>query len=488
MVENLKEKAAKGILWKFFGQGGTQIIQFISGIYIARILSPEDYGLVGMMAIFLGISYTFVDSGFRATLIQKGTEVSQTEYSVVFYFNLLVSFIFFLVIFIGAPAISNFYNEPKLIPIARVLGANLILVSLGIIQIVILEKKLNFKTITKVKLIGIFCSVIAGVILATTGFGVWALVAMFLVENFTKTILFWVINKWRPELSFNFNVFKKLFPMGSKILLNGILNQVNQNIYSLIIGKYFTTTDVGFYSQGRKLQQRIGDFITFSIQGVMFPVQSLIKDDIPRLKKSVRKNLNISTLIAFPAITGLIVIAKPFIIIFLTDKWLPSVYYLQVLSIAGLFYVINAALRSYLIPMGKINFLLKYTVGSSIMLGILVGIGILLKIDLRSFVALKIAHEIFNTIVMLITSKKFIEYTLPEFLLDILPGVVFSTLMGGVIYITSFYFEIGLVVLFAQVTLGVCVYILLNYLFNKNTYYELKHFITSEILKLNKTK
>ncbi len=269
MVENLKQKAAKGILWKFLDQGGTQLIQFISGIYIARILSPDDYGLVGMMAIFLGISQVFIDSGFKATLIQKGNDITNDDYNVVFYFNLTISIFFYSLIFMGAPKMADFFNEPRLTVVARVLGFNLVLISLGMIHQIIFEKKINFKTLTKINLISIFVSVCSGIGLALVGYGVWALVAMVLVENFVRSLLLWIINKWVPDLSFRLSVFKKLFATGSKLLFAGILQQISMNIFSLVIGRFFTTTDVGFYSQARKLQQRIGDFITYSIQGVL---------------------------------------------------------------------------------------------------------------------------------------------------------------------------------------------------------------------------
>lgn len=485
MTDNLKEKAAKGILWKFLDQGGTQLIQFIAGIYIARILSPEDYGLIGMMAIFIGISQMFIDSGLKATLIQKGTAVSQDEYNVVFYFNLLVSLIFSTIIFFSAPAISEFYSEPKLIPVARILGANLVLMALGTIQTLILEKRLNFKTITKVKLVSIFSSVLAGIVIATLGFGVWALVAMFIVESTTKTTLLWIINKWRPNISFKIKVLRELFPTGFKILLNGLLVQINQNIYSLVIGKYFSTHDVGFYSQGRKLQQRIGDFITYSIQGVMFPVQSLIKDDIQRLKKSVRKNINISVLVAFPAIVGLIVIAKSFILLFLTEKWLPSVYFLQILSISGMLFVVNSALRSYLIPLNKVTFLVRFAFSSTTVLVLLLGTSIVFKCNLKIIVTIKIIQELYNLVVLLIFSKKFINYKLKEFVSDTLQPLLFSLLMGAVVYATSFIFDSSLLALALQVSVGISSYLVLNYFFNKTTFNELKHFLLTEIRRVS---
>lgn len=483
MADNLKEKAAKGILWKFLEQGGVQLIQFISGIYIARILLPEHYGLIGMMAIFLGISQVFIDSGFKATLIQKGTATTQDDYNVVFYFNLAVSSLFCLLIFYGAPTISRFYNEPELIPVARVLGFNLLLGSLGIIQQVVFEKRLNFGTLTKIRLVSVVISTISGIILAILGFGVWALVFMVIVENFIRVLLYWIINRWRPDLSFKIEVFNELFSKGSKILFNGIMGQLNQNIYSLVIGRYFATTDVGFYSQGRKLQQRIGDFISGSIQGVMFPVQSLLKDNIERLKSSVRKNVKISTLVAFPAIIGLIAIAKPFVLLFLTEKWLPSVYYLQVLSFAGIFFITNQSIKSYLLPLGEFNFIVIYGIISNIVLFVLIGFCIVYKTDLKWIVAVKVLHEFLNFIAVIIFSKYFIDYRVKEILADLAPSLIFSAVMGISVYVITQLFGIGFIILGLQVVIGAFIYLALNYLFNRTLYNELKDFAQKTISK-----
>ncbi len=474
MVDNLKEKAAEGILWKFLDQGGTQVIQFISGIYIARILSPEDYGLIGMMAIFLAISQVFIDGGFKATLIQKGESVTQEEYNVVFYFNIFISIFFYLLIFWGAKPIANFYNEPKLVNVAKVLGLNLILISFGAIHQVTFEKRLNFRTITKIKLTAVLLSVVSGILLANNGFGVWALISMVLLENFIRTVLFWIINKWRPNLCFKTKVFKNLFSNGFKILLGGIIGQINQNIFSLIIGKYFATTDVGFYSQGRKLQQRVGDFISFSIQGVMFPIQSLIKDDIPRLKASVRKNVNIASLVAFPALVGLITVAKSFIVLFLTEKWLESVFYLQIVSFAGIIFIVNQALKSFLIPLGKFNFSLIYVLISNITLLFLITLCILLNAGIKWIVIIKVIHEFLLLIANVIVSKKFIKYNLREILYDLFKPSIFSLIMGGIVYFVYKLGGINFYIFALQIFLGVSIYILLNLLFNYEFFNEIR--------------
>ena len=483
MADNLKERAAKGILWKFLDHGGAQIIQFISGIYIARILSPEDYGLVGMLAIFLGISQMFIDSGFKATLIQKGKEITQIDYNVVFFFNVLVSVVFYIFIYWGAPSISEFYNEPRLINVARILGLNLILMSLGMIHQVIFEKRLNFKTVAKIRILSTLISVVIGVIASIKGIGVWALVLMMISESFIKTLFLWLINKWKPTLNVDISSFKSLFSIGSKLMFAGLLQQISNNIFSLIIGKVFTTADVGFYSQGRKLQQRIGDAITFSIQGVLFPVQSLLKDDLPRLKNAVRKNVKISAFISFPTVIGLVAVAKPFVVVALTEKWLPSVDFIYLLSIAGLFYMIWAGIQSYALPLKKINYIVRFTAFSNLLLVLIIVVGTLLKFDLKMLVAGKILQEFIVLIITVYFSKKFIDYRMNEVIKDIISSALISIIMGAIIYIIGNQLGISLLSLLLQVIFGLGLYLILSYFFNRTILIELISFL-KKMLKI----
>ncbi|WP_346862592.1 lipopolysaccharide biosynthesis protein [uncultured Draconibacterium sp.] len=481
MTDNLKDKAARGIVWKFLDQGGTQLIQFISGIYIARILSPEDYGLVGMLAIFFAISQVFIDSGFKTVLIQKGTEVTQDDYNVVFYFNVGISIFFYLLIFFTAPLIARFFDEPRLVMIARVLGLSLVFSSLSIVHYIMFEKKLNFRTITKVKLVAILFSVVVGIGLATYGYGVWALVFMMLTEVFVRTFLLWILNKWYPSYSFKIKIFKALFSKGAKVLLAGILGQLNLNMFSFVIGKFYTTADVGFYSQGRKLQQRIGDFIVNSIFGVMFPVLSLIKDDIPRLRNSVRTNVKVTSLVAFPAIIGILVIAEPFIQLFLTEKWLPSVYYLEVLSVAGLFVVLSGSVGGFILALGKFNLNLSLNVFNTIMLIVIIGMGLFFNVSLKQLMLGKILQEAILLGVIVFYSKRIIAYGVFQLFIDAFPAFLFSILMGIVVIFIGKLFGISFIVLGLQVISGILIYVMLNFIFNRKMIDEILRFSKSLI-------
>ncbi len=261
-MSELKQKAIKGIVWDFFGKGGTQVIQFIIGILIARVLLPEDYGLIGMLMIFLAISQTFINAGFSSALVQKGKSVTQKDYSTIFYFNLIVGLILYSVLFYFAPHIANFYNEPRLILLTRVIGINLIIMSLGMIQNTIYIKKINFKTTAKITLIAILFSSLLGFYMAIKGYGVWSLAAMILSENLLRTILLWYYSSWKPSLVFSMKSFKDLFLFGSNLLVAGLFNRLGNNIYSMVIGKYYSTIDVGYFSQAKKIQERTSVLVT----------------------------------------------------------------------------------------------------------------------------------------------------------------------------------------------------------------------------------
>ncbi|WP_321348198.1 lipopolysaccharide biosynthesis protein [uncultured Draconibacterium sp.] len=478
---NLKQEAAKGIVWKFIENGGTQAIQFISGIYIARILSPDDYGLVGMMAIFLGISQSFIDSGFRATLIQKGKEITPDHYNVVFLFNLVISCIFYLLIFVGAPYIADFYHEPQLILVARIFGLNLIFVSLGIIHQTIFEKKIKFRTLSKIRLVAVSLSALTGIIAAKMGFGVWALIVMSLLETAITTIILWIINRWYPSFRFNFNVFKELYSKSIQIFFAGILTTISDNLYTMMIGKYFSTADVGFFSQGKKLQRRINVLINNSFQSVMYPVQSLMKDDIPRLKNTVRRNVNLTAFFTFPCLIGLIAIAKPFVLIALTEKWAPSVYFIQVLSVAGILSMLKSPISSYIKPMGKFNLVLVFSVLRNVFFIAFLFIGILFKVQLKVLVLGIIISEITGFLWILFYAKRIINYKLKEIIEDFISPLIFSIVMGIVIFFIGEMFAVTLMVLIMQVLIGCLIYLFLTYIFNRLLYKEMKEILNKMI-------
>ena len=469
MADNIKEKAVKGIFWSFFDRGGSQAIQFLIGIYIARILTPEDYGLVGMLSIFLVVSNIFTDSGFGQALIQQGKKTTRKDFSSVFYFNITVSILLYLILYFCSPLIAAFYNEPRLILLLRVLGLNIPVLSFGLIQNTIIVKNIRFSTLTKINLLSIVVASVGGIIMAKKGAGVWALAELMLAQSFLKTVLLWFVNRWRPSFEFSISSIRQLFSFGSRLLISGTIQQLNKNLFSLIIGKFYSVVDVGYYSQSLKMNDRVSNTITQSIQAVLFPTHSLIKDNLSRFKNAVRTNVKTTTFIIFPVLTGLIAIAHPFIELTLTVKWLPSVIYLQLLALSGIFFTLTRINRAALAVFGKVDVLLKFTLYSNLVLVVMIFIMVYFKVNLTALISGQVVWQFLDFFFFFIYFQGYINYKFSEYFRDVLPALVIAFVMGMVTYTIGQSTKVSWESLFLQIFLGIILYGLLSYFFNRES-------------------
>jgi O-antigen/teichoic acid export membrane protein len=321
---NLREKTLNGFKWTFLDNVGRLGGQFVIGIVLARILTPEDFGLIGMLTIFIVIGRSLTNSGFGQALIQK-KDANRIDFSTVFYFNIFTSIIIYLIIFVGSPLIAKFYREPQLVLLTKVLCLEFILNALSLIHITDLQKNLKFKAPSLIGIISVAISGATSIVLALKGFGVWALVTNTILQSLITTLLLWKVSKWRPLLIFSVNSLKSLFAYGSKILLAGILNSVFKNIYFLVIGRYFQAESLGYYTRANQFTYLPLNTITLVITKVTYPVFSSIQDDIPKLKIGYTKSIRMLSALALPLMGIMYIIARPIIIIVLGDKWLPVV-------------------------------------------------------------------------------------------------------------------------------------------------------------------
>jgi len=340
-MPGLKQKTAAGLKWSAFERFSSQGISFVISIIIARILSPSDYGIIGMISIFMGISGVFIGAGFGAALIRKQNR-TDIDFSTVFYYNIVVSLFFYLVLFLCAPLIARFYDTPILTSITRVVSLNIVIGAFGAIQSTKLNIAIDFKTQTKISLISLLITGSIGITLAYTGFGVWALVFQQLAATFISTVLLWFFIGWKPLWVFSMASFKDLFGFGSKLMLSELLDTVYKNIYQVVIGKKFSSADLGFFTRAKGLVQLPSSNITRIIQRVTFPVLSEIQNDTARLGKNYRKLLKMSAFVIFPLMMFLVALGESLIKILLTDKWLPAVPLMQVLCFSSMFYPIHA--------------------------------------------------------------------------------------------------------------------------------------------------
>lgn len=347
-----------GVIWSAIERFSVQGISFILSIVIARLVTPAEYGLIAMLAIFMAIAQSFIDSGFGNALIQK-KDRNEVDYSTVFYFNIVVSVILYGILSLCAPLIAQFYNQPELTSVTRWIGLNLIFISLSIVQQTRLNIDLNFKLQAKVSLAAVIISGIIGVVLAYHGYGVWALVTQSLSNNLLSTIFLWIVAKWHPLWVFSFDSFKRLFSFGSKLLASGLMHTIYLNLYSLVIGKFYKAADVGYYNRAYTISQYPSTNIVMIMTRAMYPVQCAHQDDTKWLVDNFRNYLRMACFIVFPLMTLLAVIAKPLVLIVLTEKWLPAAELISILSIAYMWYPVMVINNQMLNVKGRSDLFLK---------------------------------------------------------------------------------------------------------------------------------
>lgn len=350
--ENLKHKTIKALLWSFADKFGQQIVYLLSGIVLARILSQSDFGLTGMLAIFIALSNVLLDSGFGGALIKK-QDATQADYNSVFYFNVITSVALYLLLFFTAPLIARFYDRPELVLLSRVLFLSILFNAFNLIQTLLLTKHLHFNQLAKLNLIALFCSSLAAVVVAIMGGGVWALVTQTVALAGFKSILLWVFNTWRPSIGFSLQPLKEVFSFSSRMLLSGIINAVFNNIYSVIIGKAYNTVALGYYTVANKYQDIPVSLISNTFRTVALPVFSNVNNDDERLQRVLQKTVKSIAVVLFPVILGLCLIARPLLIGLIGEKWSDSVPLFQILLLSGLFVVFTQVFSELFIAKGS---------------------------------------------------------------------------------------------------------------------------------------
>lgn len=343
----------EAILWNTIGKLSSQAISIVVSLIVARLLLPSDYGLIAILTVFIAIAEALLDSGFENALIQK-TDRTSVDFSTVFYFNITVSAVLYLILFFAAVPISHFYNEPQLVEVTRIYALVVIIQGLAIVQRTKLMISLRFKEFTKINLIAVCISGILGITMAWYGMGVYALLSQSISMQLLSTVGLWLKVRWKPDYAFSLDSFKRLFSFGSKLLIGGILQRIYTNIYSLIIGKFYSVSDVGFFTKANSLSKLPSLQFTTIISQVSYPALCNLQNDDERLKNQFYKYLRLNCFVVFPAMVILASVARPLITVVLTERWLDMVPYLQILCIAYMFepiqrfnwYVMNVKGRS----------------------------------------------------------------------------------------------------------------------------------------------
>lgn len=446
-MSSIASKSVHGIIWSAIERFSLQGIQFLIGIILARLLSPSDFGMIGMLSIFLSVSQTFIDCGFSNALIRQ-KETTSKDYDTAFVVNFAISIFAFVILFIAAPYIASFYNMPDLQPITRAVSTTLIINSLFAVHKVKLTKIIDFKTQSKASFGAAFISGGLGIFLAYNGLGVWSLVYQAISNSFLNLFFMIILLKWFPKPIFHKDSFHTLFGFGSKLLIASIISSIYSNIYNIVIGKKFSASNLGYYTRADHLANFPSQNIAGILSRVTYPILSQIQDDTEHLKSIYIKYLQIACFTVFPLMMGLAALAKPLIIIMLGEKWIPSVILLQITCIGLMFDPICNINLNLLYVKGRSDLVLKLEIiKKSIAIAILI---FSLQFGLTGLCIGRAIYGIIATILNMTYTKNFIGLSIWGQAKLILPSLILSLAMAVVLYkLTLLNFNI-----FAQLIFG----------------------------------
>ena len=466
-IKSNKKIVMRSLLWKLMERTGVQGVQFILQIIFARLLTPNDYGIISLITIFIALANVFIQSGFNTALIQK-KDTTEEDFSSVFYLSLLVAGILYIILFISSPYIAKFYGIKELILVLRVLSIILFFGAINSIQNAVVSRTMNFRKLFTSSIFSAIISGVIGIILAYLGFGVWALVAQQIINQISITIILWFTLKWRPRLVFSITRIGSLFSYGWKLLVSSLIDTLYMNLRSLIVGKVYTSEMLAFYNRGDQFPQIIVSNINGSIQSVMLPTLSLEQDNKKRVKELVRRSIVTSSFLLFPLMIGLAVIAEPLIKILLTEKWLSCVPFMQIFCLTYALWPIHTANLQAINALGRSDIYLKLEIIKKI-----VGATILIISMFYGVYAIAIGGLLSGVISSFINSYpnlRLLDYSYKEQIKDIIPSLLLSIIMGGIVYSILFFNLSPYLTLIIQILVGAIVYISLAKLFKIECY------------------
>lgn len=472
-----KEKAIGGVIWSFVDSIANQGVQFIVGVVLANILSPYEFGLIGILTIFIAVSQSFIDSGFSIALIRK-RNCTQEDYSTIFFFNITIACLLYLVLYVLSGPISVFFRIEELMLLTQVLALSLIINSFSIIQRTILIKGIQFKEQAKVSVISSVISGVVAIYMAYVGYGVWSLVALTLLRFGLSGIFFWVWSKWRPKFVFSISSFKELFSFGSKILFSGLIDTIYQNVYFLIIGKYFSAIDLGYFTRASQFQELPSKNLQGIISRVSFPVLSLIQDDKKKLKDASKKLTKSTMLVTFVLMMGLVAIAKPLILVLIGEKWIAVVGYLQLLCFTGMFYPLQSLNLNILNVLGRSDLYLLLEVIKKTLAIPIIAIGIMFGIE--TMILGMIIGSLISYYINSYWTGKLINYAFVEQVKDVVPSLLIAIFVNSIVLVAGIYLPFSpLYILFIQIILGAVLTMVVCEIFQLKEYL----FIKKNIIK-----
>lgn len=454
MTDSLKKKTVSSLIWNAIDKVGFQAIALIVGVITARILSPKDFGLIGALSIFILLSNMLIDSGFTAALIRRKNNLN-SEYTAVFYFNLLASISIYIILYLFAPVIAKFFRMPELTNLSRFLFSIFIFYAFGAIQTTILSKELNFKLLTLANFISLIVSSAVAIYMAVNGYKYWAIAWQQVLLAVTRTACLWIFSKWRPTKVANYKIIKEIVNFGSIFILTQALGVLSKNIYNIIIGRIFNVDLLGYYTQAQKFQTIPTNVITSTLQGVSYPVLSKLNQEEDRQLIYFRKLMRIAAFLSFPILLGAYVMSEDLIELALTKKWLPAASYFRILLIAGITFPFHSLMMQLIIVQGKMKlYFILESFKSLVILFTLFALKIGIEAMLWSFVITSLISYFIDLYIIAKNTK----YSIAMHLKDISPYLIISIIMATGIWTIDHFCNNIYYTLSIQILAGTCFY------------------------------
>ena len=452
-MNQLRKKSLQGVVWSFIQQFSGQILSFLISIVLARLLLPAEFGLIGMIAIIIAIGGALKDAGMSQSLIRT-EKPEDIDYSTVFYINIIVSVLVYVIVFVSAPLVSRFYGEPQLVDLIRVLSIGIVLGAFSAVQKTKLTKEMNFKTQFLVELPSLIISGIIGVVMAYQDFVVWSIVAMQLSRNLLSTIQLWLYSKWTPKRIFSFERLKFHINFGYKLTLSSLLDVLYSNLFNVIIGRYFSTAQLGFYTRAESTENLVVQNITGAVYKVTYPLFSEIQNDDVRIKNVYKLIIQQVLFWVAPVLIGAAVMAEPLFRFVFTEKWLPAVPMFQILCVVGVMYPMHAYNLSILNVKGRSDLFLKLEVIKKLIAVSFVFL--VIPYGIFALLYFQVAFSVFVFFINTYYSGKLINYKVFEQIKHISPTLLTSLAMGVICFFIDQYFLIKIFSDFFRIlTIGV---------------------------------
>lgn len=474
---NLRQKSINGMLWTVSERLSVQVVQLLVQIVLARLLEPEQFGLIGMLIIFTAVAQSIMDSGFGSALIQK-KDADQTDSSSIFFFNLILGIILALILSLAAPLIAKFYLQPTLTHITRVLSLTLIINAFSLVQKSLLAKKMDFKTQMKISLLAVVISGVIGIVMAFRGLGVWSLVAQMVFKSLFQSIFLWLFNDWRPSPVFSLSSLKSMFSFGSKLLVSGLIDTIFRNIYQTFIGKVYSPIDLGFYSKAKSIENAAVQATGSSLGQVLFPSLVHLQEDIEGLKKAYRKTIRLSLFLHLPLMIGLWAIADPLFRFLLTDKWAPSIPYFQLLSIAGTLNPLHVLNLNILKVKGRSDLFLRLEIIKKVI--VILAIVLTYRHGIIVMLYGQIVTSVISYMLNSYYSGHLINYSQWDQIKDLMPSFGSATIMGSTMYLGGLLpVENHLFQIILQTIVGILVYFMISLKVSPSEFKEVKSIVVN---------